>query len=311
MRLKIIILKFTLIGFFFGTYTTDVFSQQDEQLSLYNYNPLYYNPAYAGSQSALSITALARFQWVNFDGAPNTQFLSLHTPVLGRTLGMGLHLVNDQIGSRKRTSAYYNVSTGIRLNDKNDRLAFGLSVGMDILDFDFTDLNATSASDPFYNQRINSTKINAGAGIYYYNDKFYFGVSTPRLLEAKEMSTDNVKTTLTKRHFFITGGYVFDLNSVVKFKPTTLIKITPDSPLTFDVNANFLLYERIWLGGFYRFHEAVGLNFVYNFNDLFHIGYGYDFPINDLIRHQSGSHEVILQFDIKSKKHQFTSPRYF
>lgn len=311
MKLNINGIKLVLIAFVLGLATTSVFSQQDEQLSMYNYNPMYYNPAYAGSKSALSIVAMARFQWVNYEGAPNTQFLSLHSPIVGRSLGMGVHMVNDQIGSRRRTSVYYNVSSGIRLNDRNDRLAFGASVGMDMMDYDFSSLNVDDPSDPFYSQRINSTKINAGAGVYYYNDNFYVGVSSPRLLEAKELSNDNVKTALNKRHFFITAGKVFNLNSVVKFKPTTLVKISPDAPLTFDIDLNFLMYERIWLGGFYRFHEAVGLNFVYNFNDIVHLGYGYEFPINKLINHQSGSHEVLLQIDIRSKRNQFTSPRYF
>ena len=288
------------------------FSQQDEQLSLYNYNPLYYNPAYAGSKSALSVVAMARFQWVNFEGAPNTQFLSVHTPVMGQSLGMGLNLVNDQVGSRKRTAAYYNVSSGIRLNEKNDRLAFGLSVGMDVMSYDFSSLNVQDVSDPFYGQQLSTTKANVGGGIYYYySERHYVGISSPRLLESKALDNDNVMTALNKRHFFISAGKVFDINSVIKFKPTTLIKVTPNAPLTFDANANFLLYERFWAGAFYRFHEAVGLNFVYNYNNLIHVGYGFEFPINRLSSYQSGSHEILLQIDIQSKKHLFTSPRYF
>ncbi|PKR80881.1 hypothetical protein CW751_06845 [Brumimicrobium salinarum] len=298
-----------LVTTFLGS--IQAFGQQDEQLSLYNYNPLYYNPAYAGSRSALSIVSMARFQWINFEGAPSTQFVSVHTPVIGRSLGMGLTMVNDQVGARKRTAIYYNASSGIRLNNNNDRLAFGLSVGMDIMSFDFNDLPVHDISDPFYGQSISTTKINAGAGLYYYNDQFYVGVSSPRLFEPKTEGADEVLATLSKRHFFISAGKVFNLNSVVKFKPTTLVKITPNSPLTFDVNANFLLYERLWIGGLYRFHEAVGINFVYNFNDFIHLGYGYDFAINRLMKHQSGSHEVLLQIDIQSKRNLFTSPRYF
>nr|WP_299200882.1 type IX secretion system membrane protein PorP/SprF [uncultured Brumimicrobium sp.] len=311
MKLNKYILKvvgFLLIMTYGSTYTI---AQQDEQLSMYNFNPLYYNPAYAGSKSALSVVAMGRFQWVNFDGAPNTQFVSAHTPVLGRSLGMGLTMVNDQVGSRKRTAVYYNVSSGIRLNNNNDRLAFGLSIGMDVMAYDFSGLDVHDVSDPFYGQTVSTTKANVGGGIYYYNDRYYVGVSSPRLLEPKASNTDDIMTSLNQRHFFITAGKVFDLNSVIKLKPTTLVKITPNSPLTFDVNANFLFYERVWVGALYRFHEAVGLNFVYNFNDFIHVGYGYDFPINKLINHQSGSHEVLLQIDIGSKKNVFISPRYF
>lgn len=287
-----------------------VTAQQDAQLTLYNFDPMYYNPAYAGSKSALSITALGRFQWVNFKGAPNTQFLTVHTPVLGQSLGMGLSLVNDKIGSRKRTAAYYDISTGIRLNNNNDRLAFGISAGVDFISHDFSSLNVQDISDPFYGETFSTTKFNVGAGIYYYNKKFFVGVSSPRLLEPT-MKVGDVVNALSTRHFYITGGYVFDLNSVVKFKPTTLIKFTPHAPLTADIDLNFLLYERFWVGALYRFHEAVGLNFVYNINDFFHIGYGYEFPINRLSSYQSGTHEVLLQFNIKSKRNLFTSPRYF
>lgn len=310
MKQPIFYIRFFILIVIIGWGTPAVFAQQDAQLSLYNFDPMYYNPAYAGSKSALSITALARFQWVSFDGAPNTQFLTIHTPVLGQSLGMGLSLVNDKIGARKRTAAYYDVSTGIRLNNNNDRLAFGISAGIDYISHDFSDLATQDITDPYYGESFTTTKFNVGAGIYYYNKKFFVGVSSPRLLEPK-MKVGDVVNALSTRHFYITGGYVFTLNSVVKFKPTTLIKFTPHAPLTFDIDMNFLLYEQFWVGAFYRFHEAVGLNFVYNINDFFHIGYGYEFPVNRLSSYQSGTHEVILQFNIKSKRNLFTSPRYF
>lgn len=286
-------------------------AQQDEQLSLYNYNPLYYNPAYAGSKSALSLIAIGRFQWINFDGAPNTQFVSAHAPIIGQSLGMGLNLVNDQIGSRRRTSAYYNVSSSIKLNKNNSRLAFGLSFGMDMMAYDFTDLAVQDASDPFYGQSITANKGNVGAGIYYYSENHYIGISSPRILESKVLDNNDVMTALNKRHFFISAGKVFTLNSVVKFKPTTLVKITPNAPLTFDINTNFLLYDMFWVGPFYRFHEAVGGSFVAKIKGQLHIGYGFEYPINRLSGFQRGSHEVLLQYDIETKKNLFTSPRYF
>jgi type IX secretion system PorP/SprF family membrane protein len=305
-------IKTKIICFIVGCcFILPVAAQQDEQLTFYNYNPLYYNPAYAGSRDALSAVAIGRFQWVQWKGAPNTQFFSLHSPVVGQLLGMGLNVVNDQIGSRKRTSAYYSVSSGIRLNKKNARLAVGLTAGMDAMTFDFSNLAAADVNDPFYGQHFSTTKFNIGAGLYYYSDRHYVGVSSPRLLEPKAADAQDVLRSLTKRHFFIMAGTVFDLNSVVKFKPTTLIKITPDSPMTFDVNMNFLFYDKVWLGALYRFHEAVGLNFVVQIRDFMHIGYGYDFPINKLVTYQRGSHEVLVQFDMRSKKSVYTSPRYF
>src|SRR5690554_7509746 len=147
MKFNLKIYRITVVLLILSYSSAFTIAQQDEQLSMYNYNPLYYNPAYAGSKSALSVVAMARFQWVNFEGAPTTQFVSAHTPVLGRSLGMGLTMVNDQVGSRKRTAAYYNVSSGIRLNNNNDRLAFGLSIGMDVMAYDFSEIGRASCRE--------------------------------------------------------------------------------------------------------------------------------------------------------------------
>jgi len=287
-------------------------AQQDEQMSLYMYNPLYYNPAYAGSRNSLNISMLGRFQWVGFKGAPMTQWLSVHSPVKGQTLGLGAHLVNDRIGARRRTAAFFDISAGIRLNKKGHRLAFGLSGGVDITQYNFTDLNVTDPDDPYYGSTFNSVKPNFGAGIYYYGERFYLGVSSPRVLESvKELSSTELK--LVRRHFFVTGGYVFRLNSVWDFKPSTLVKITPYAPVTFDLNASFMAYKKYWIGIMYRYNEAMGVNASALISKVFTIGYAFDFPLNGLRGQQYGTHELVLQFDITRYKNQgkVYSPRYF
>jgi len=295
----------------FAFLSLQVAAQQDEQLSFYNYNPLYYNPAYAGSRDALSFTGLARFQWVNFDGAPTTQWFSVHAPVIGNALGMGAHLVNDKIGARNRTSAYYDISSGIRLNKDNARLAFGLSAGFDMMSTNFSSLAVHDATDPYYAQGMSSNRFNMGAGIYYYSDRTYIGASMPRVLEVKATNVQNLLHSLNQRHLFLSAGHVFTLNSVLKLKPTTLIKFTPHAPVTVDANLNLLLYNKLWLGALYRYREAVGLSAVFKIREFMQIGYSYDFPVNGLATYQAGSHEILLQFDVKFKNSIYTSPRYF
>lgn len=301
-------------GFLLGVFTLlslHVTGQQDEQLTLYNYNPLYYNPAYAGSRDALSFSALGRFQWVNFEGAPTTQWFSAHAPVVGNALGMGVHLVNDKIGARNRTSAYYDVSSGIRLNQNNARLAFGLSGGVDIMSSNFSNLTVHDATDPYYGQNLAETRFNMGAGIYYYSERSYIGISIPRVLEVKSKNVQNLFNFLNQRHLFFSAGHVFTLNSVMKLKPTVLVKFTPNTRITVDANVNLLLYNRLWLGALYRYQEAVGISAVFKVREFMHVGYSYDFPINRLASYQSGSHEILLQFDVKFKNSIYTSPRYF
>ncbi len=290
----------------FGTH-----AQQDEQMSLYMYNPLSFNPAYAGSRDALSMVAIGRFQWVNFKGAPTSQWFSAHSPIMKKSVGIGGHFIHDQIGDRNRTSAYADVSSSIQVNKKKSRLAIGLSFGFDALSYDFSQSLVNDVTDPYFGQALSVTKPNIGAGIFYYGKKHYFGISVPRLLQATSIDVNDILHTLNTRHFFISGGYVFDLNSVLKLKPSALVKYTPGAPLTADVNLSLFMYERIWTGLMYRFHEAMGVNVVYHIKNKLNIGYVYDFPINGLRKYQSGSHELILQYDIQPKRSVYTSPRYF
>lgn len=291
--------------------SSNVMAQQDEQLTLQNYNPLYYNPAYAGSRDAISLVGVGRFQWVGMEGAPNTQWLSIHTPVIGKALGMGVHMVNDKIGTRNRTSAYYNISSSIRLNSNDARLAFGLSAGLDFLSRDFTTLTTIHDELDIHNARYGHNQFNVGAGIYYYSQNSYIGLSMPRILQASNSDPTNVVNTLNVHHFFLTAGHVFDINSVLRLKPTALVKYTPKTPITIDVGLSLLMYDKLNLGMIYRVTEALGANVVYQIGNFMHIGYGYEFPTNGLANHQSGSHEVLLQFDIRMKNSIYKSPRYF
>ena len=57
-------------------------AQQDPQYSMYMFNGLYLNPAYAGSHEVISISAIYRHQWAGFEGAPRSASIGVHTPLL-------------------------------------------------------------------------------------------------------------------------------------------------------------------------------------------------------------------------------------
>ncbi|PKR80166.1 hypothetical protein CW751_10900 [Brumimicrobium salinarum] len=286
-------------------------AQQDEQLSFQSLNPLYYNPAYAGSSNSINITGIGRFQWVGMEGAPNTQWLTVHAPIIGKSLGMGIHTVNDQIGSRNRTGVYYDISSSIRLNDKGARLAFGLSAGVDIISRNFTSLTIHDQND-IHNSQYSYSKFNLGAGLFYYNEKTYIGLSMPRVLKYKDEDLiSNVEHGLYAQHLFLTFGQVFQLNSSFKLKATLLAKHTPETPIAIDLGLHTLMYDKINVGVIYRLTEALGVNMYYQVKNFMRIGYGYEFPLNRLANYQTGSHEILLQFDIKMKNSVYKSPRYF
>ena len=134
---------FGLIG------TQEATAQQDAQYTMYMFNPLAYNPAYAGSRDALSVTLLGRNQWVNIDGAPLTGTLSIHTPLKNDAMGLGLSVIQDEIGPSKNTSVFGDFSYRFNVS-KNSRLSFGLKAGLDMYSANFSGLRVEDGSDVQY-----------------------------------------------------------------------------------------------------------------------------------------------------------------
>jgi len=288
------------------------YAQQAEQSSLYMHNSLYFNPAYAGTRNTLNATVVAREQWVGLKGAPSSKYISLHSPIYNRRLGIGLHASNDVIGSRKKNTLYVDLNTSIKVNKRNDRLNLGISTGIDNYSFGFSELYAIDSNDPIASLDVNKLAPNVGAGIYYYNDRYYAGLSVPSIINYYNKFND-ISQNINQPHVFLTGGYVFNINTVMDLKASSMIRYTKGAPLTIDLNTNLLMYKKLWLGLMYRSGEGFGVNASVVIFDDFTIGYAYDYPINELRTYQKGSHEVMLQYDLNryKNKNKIYSPRYF
>jgi type IX secretion system PorP/SprF family membrane protein len=291
--------------------TWQAFAQQDAQASMYFFNPLQFNPAYAGSRGTLNVTAVSRAQWMGWEGAPRTQFLSVHAPVLRKRIGIGATIDYDKVGARSGLDAMFNFAYHMQLNSKDLKLSLGASAGIQQAGFNFTNLIATDYSDLNYQQSNSVVNTNFGFGAYLYSNKFYAGLSLPKLLDRSYASPTN--GSFYQRHIYLTGGFVHRVNSVVLLKPSAMIKFTANAPVTMDFNFSAQFMNQLWIGALYRFHDAIGFNASYTINDFCMIGYAYDFPINGKLVNQWGSHEVVVSFDIRTKNSNkaLFSPRYF
>ena len=302
-------LKYCFLILFF--YPLLLQAQQDEQSSMYMFNPLLFNPAYAGSKQEINVVGVARSQWIGMKGAPQSQFVSVHSPIKFRNMALGVHLSNDKIGARSRTSAYLDYSYTLQLG-KERKLNFGVSAGGDQIGVDYSQLYALDPTDPQYLASISQFKFNGGAGVYYHSNRFYAGLSVPRLIQAKLYDGSVLLSgSYFKRHYFLTGGYVFPINSVIDLKTSVLIKMVSNAPVTADLNANLFLYRKIWFGGMYRYNESVGVNAAYQIKESLMFGYSFDYPINGLSSVRNfGSHEIMLSY-VFGKNRAYGSPRYF
>jgi len=302
------------LAFGFLLFFNETKAQQDPQYTQYMYNMNVVNPAYAGSRGTLSLGLLGRSQWTSVDGAPKSFTFNAHAP-LGKKVGVGISVVSDEIGPAKEQNIYADVSYTLTTSDVG-RLAFGLKGGVTLLDVNLLDVvlpQTGSAGDPVFDENINDTFPNFGAGVYYYTDKWYASFSVPNILKSEHMDKDNINTKAAEEvHYFLTGGYVFDLSSTLKFKPSLMFKGVAGAPVSVDINANFLLYDRFELGASYRVEDAVSLLFNFGVTPDFRIGYAYDYTISEFSNSNTGgSHEIILLYDVDFSKKNLKSPRFF
>ncbi len=305
--------KIAIFLIFSFLFFTDIFAQQDPQYTQYMYNMNVVNPAYAGSRGTLSLGLLGRTQWTNVDGAPKTFTFDAHAP-LGRKVGMGFSVIADEIGPVKEQNIYVDFSYTLTTSDEG-RLAFGLKGGVTLQDIDFLSIELPQdPNDPLFEDNVNETYPNFGAGIYYYTNKFYVGFSVPNILKSTHFEKEGgiITEASEEMHYFLTSGYVFNFSNTLKFKPSVMLKGANSAPVSVDLNANFLMYDRLELGGSYRIGDSLSALINFAVTPDFRIGYAYDYTISDFSSlSPGGSHEFILLYDIDFSKKNLKSPRFF
>ncbi len=283
--------------------------QQDPQYTQYMYNMNVINPAYAGSKENLSFGLLYRAQWAGINGAPETGTFFGHLRV-GEKVGLGLSVISDQIGPVKETNTYADFSYTLKLGGEH-RLAFGIKAGATFHSIGLTDLDLLNPGDHFFSQNVSAVTPNIGAGFFYYTDNYYFAASVPNILNSVHLDANGFQLGSEATHYFITGGYVFQLSKNTKFKPSFLVKSSFNAPTSFDLNANVLFFEKFELGASYRLDDSFSGLINFAITPDVRIGYAYDSVTSDIRRYAPASHEFILLFDLNFSKRVSRSPRYF
>lgn len=287
-------------------------AQQDPMYTHYMNNTLSVNPAYAGSRDALTITTLQRMQWIDFNGAPKTLSITMHTPLKNEHIGIGLSILNDKIGRSDNTSVFFDYAFIMKLNAES-KLSLGLSAGVNLFQADWNSIILDQPNDPTFQNAIKSHVLpNFGFGAYYSRERFYTGFSIPDLLQ-NNYSVDNTLMGKEQRHAFFIAGAVLHLNENLAFKPTTLIKLTNAAPVEAELTASFIILKKVLVGAMYRTGDAFGGLVGFDITNQFHLGYSYDWSFGlQTLRYNQGSHELVLRYDfLLFDKRQIHSPRYF
>lgn len=290
----------------------DVKAQQDPQYTQYMYNMSIMNPAYAGSKENMTGGVLYRKQWLDIEGAPTTGTFFINSPV-GKNVGLGLSAINDKIGPVEETNVYADFSYTLNLGDDR-RLAFGLKGGVTMHKIDFNTIYPTLPDindEAFNGPNPNKSFLNIGSGLFYYTNKYYVAASVPNMLKSNYLDYSGRRFGTETLHYFITGGYVFDINPDLKFKPSTMIKSAINAPVSVDLSANFLFNDKFEVGGTYRLQDSFGAMVNYAVSPSLRIGYAYDQIVSDLKVTTPSSHEIMILFNLNFPKKVSQSPRYF
>lgn len=295
------------------------FGQQDPQFTQYMYNMSVVNPAYAtADEGMLNLGGLYRTQWVGLEGAPKTGSFFAHTPINNK-IELGISFTNDNIGDIVNENNIYADFAYVLPVGLESKLSLGIKAGFTFFDTTFDGFILQSGgvnTDIAFNENISKAFPNLGIGAFFFSENYYLGLSAPNMLTSKHIESENgiTATGVQDIHYFFTGGYVFDINENLKFKPAFMTKAVKGSPIAMDVTANVLINERLEAGLGYRLGDAVSALVNFRVSPDLRIGYAYDYTTTNLGSFNSGSHEIFILFDVDLfgfKSGYDRSPRFF
>ena len=288
-----------LIIILFASFVNTANAQQRAMFTQYMFNGLAINPAYSSVDDALSFTGIYRQQWTGFEGAPNTQSFTVHSPLKGSNTSVGLMLTRDHIGEViTENGAHITISQRVKLDDIT-YLAAGLMGGVNNYKARYSSLyDQTSGSDPLFGDQV-ERQMELGFGLMFFTDDFYLGFSSPFFI-SKNISGNGTGVN-NRPHLLLTGGYLIPLGEKLKLKPYGLAKYVRGSPLQVDLNASLLIAETLWVGASWRSFDSVDALAQVEVTKNIQIGYSYDFTTSALKNTNKGSHEFMLKYRVPVK----------
>lgn len=288
------------------TCTVGVRAQDDVQLSQYFLGMGYYNPAYAGTTGDLNMLGFFRQQWIGMPQAGTSFFVIADMPLtFGKTNhGIGLVVNTESIGLYQNTKVAFQYAYKQKLF--GGTLSVGLQGGIFNKTFDGTKVYIPESD---YHQQedeaiprtsIQAMTLDVNAGVYYTHKHFYVGFGATHLTSPEMQFEENAYTYLSTG-LNLTGGYNIQFNNpLYELQPSVFLK-TDMQTFQADITAR-MVYNKMFNGGLsWRVNESVVVLLGATFGRL-QVGYAYDFPTTAILKASTGSHEVVVRYQLKLKK---------
>ena len=307
--------------------TIAALAQQDAMYSMYMFNGLFLNPAYAGSHEVISATAIYRHQWAGFDGAPRTFNASIHAPFKRDQYALGATIMNDRLGLTNMFSI--TPAFSYRIKVRKSRICLGVQAGFTYYQQRNSDavLPDGFTSDQIFSVNQNLPLFNVGFGIYVYGKRYFIGVSVPHLIPNSlngpfSLAKAGEQVAKQYNHYLLTAGYVFGKDgAIVKVKPTFLMKYVQGDRRNlpqFDFILKLFFIDRMWVGAGWRLggdyqrwrgESIIGM-IEAKVTPQLRIGYAYDATLSRTNPYHGGTHEIMVGYDFSYNRKRFVTPRY-
>lgn len=324
-------MKKLIILSLFALLTLKLSAQQNAQFSQYMFNGIYINPAYAGYKEEFNLHSFYRNQWVGIEGAPKSMSLAVDAVANEGNVGLAFQVTSDRIGAQNSLAFFGNYAYRLRVgNSENARLSFGLAGGLVQNSIDGTKLSAIDLNDNRIPVDFRSSLYpDAKIGVFYADEKWYAGASADNLIGqyVVKQSNQDVYFPTPRPHYYLTAGALLPINESLQLKPSFLLKDDRGGPSNLDVNAFFLIADKIWLGGSYRTavnlydksylqKDLVKKNAIVAMTEFFvtpqvRFGYAFDYSLTNIAGYSAGTHEISVGFYFRSKQVRMFTPRSF
>jgi type IX secretion system PorP/SprF family membrane protein len=310
MRLMRIYIVLTAVSILL---TAKGLSQQLPLYSQYMMNKFLLNPAVAGSEGYTAFNLTAREQWIGFKDSPKTHALTAQTRVLKNSfvakgtsvrrkkkstsrsgrIGLGGYVFNDHTGLVSRTGFQFTYAYHIMI--QKGQLSFGLSGTAYQFKVDREKLRLYEEDDELIKTFDNTMFIpDADVGIYYSDPRMYAGLSASQLFQSSlKFGKQGYENYRLKRHYYLMGGYNFDLSDDIILEPNLLVKVSEVWSFQMDLGAKMYFMEDYWAGLMFRTGGALILMGGVKI-DKFYLGYAFDYTLSSMMKHSFGSHEFML-----------------
>ncbi len=299
--------------------TLSLKAQQDPQFSQYMFQRNIYNPAYLGiSPKKIEVSGLSRQQYLGFNGAPFSNFLTVHAPIGLSRFTIGARYMSDVFQPVTTQTLYGSGNYKIPLNSIKSELSFGAELGMYWRFIDYSNIKTVQTNDQALGNGQssgNNVLLDAGLGTYFRRGDFYLGVSAKHLIPSR---FDNYKATDPAhlyRTFYAMGGTSIKLGRTISVKPSFLFRATESFVSQADLSLLFSYADFITLGCSYRTNNTlIPILNVQIFKGVY-ISYSYDYNFGDITNLNSPSlstNELMIRYigTTLPPKQRIVDPRY-